>query len=511
MKPTLDEIFSNPVGEGRPSLESIFQTPATRATVPVQPEVSRTPFLSGMSETLEPVATGVAKGQLSTLKGLGTFGQTIIDQTAGRVVNFLQGKGFVPPEPTGGVEDVFRKGTEREERASQFLTPESTGETVGFTAQKIAEFFAAGAVARPVIAGINAAHMPAVLQSLARVATQAGAFGGVSAVQEGEIGEQAAKSAVIGGAFAGGGEVINALSKTPAGQSLVKYLTEKIPGRKLNQILRPATKEFSFGKDPGATVAKEGITGNTRGQILTKIGQRKQEVGNQMDAVLSRPEVANKTINAKPLITEPIQTAKQRAIASGDRALWQRLDDFEQGLTKTFDSTFKVTGEKSLALNPKAAQDLKIQIGRDTGWTGQAFDNQVNQVKVAVYRNLDKAIDKVAPEMATLNGRYGGLLTAEKALERAIAVHERNVTLGLRATGIGGAIGGAQLLRGDEPVTAALKGVIGAAAFSALGSPAVQTRVAQMYRQLTPENATLVADIIRNITLGVEATPEQEK
>src|SRR5574343_1987117 len=44
-------------------------------------------------EPLKGFSTGVAKGELSTLKGLGSLGTQLVDQTAGRVTNLLQGKG----------------------------------------------------------------------------------------------------------------------------------------------------------------------------------------------------------------------------------------------------------------------------------------------------------------------------------------------------------------------------------------------------------------------------------
>ena len=64
--------------------------------------------------------------------------------------------------------------------------------------------------------------------------------------------------------------------KSKPGQSAVKFLTEKIPSRIVNSILRPQNKAFDFGRDPGKGVVEEGIVASTRGSLLTKIGQKKQ-------------------------------------------------------------------------------------------------------------------------------------------------------------------------------------------------------------------------------------------
>ena len=90
-------------------------------------------------------ATGVAKGELSTLKGLGTIGKSIgeniLDQTAGRVGSAILGKGFTVPEKTQNpITNIFQKGTPQEIKAREFLTPEGTAENIGFYGEQAAEF-----------------------------------------------------------------------------------------------------------------------------------------------------------------------------------------------------------------------------------------------------------------------------------------------------------------------------------------------------------------------------------
>lgn len=165
------------------------------------------------------VAVGAAKGASSTIKGLGTIGQSILDQTAGRFVNLAQGKGFVPTKSDGSVSDIYRKGTEREQKASNFLAPQGTAEKVGFTGEQIAEFFIpAGAASKAektidiLSAGIKSPLARSVTKILGKSAVQGLTSGGVRAAQTGgDIKETAVAAGTAGltrGIFATAGEVV---------------------------------------------------------------------------------------------------------------------------------------------------------------------------------------------------------------------------------------------------------------------------------------------------------------
>lgn len=611
-KPTLDDIFGNPAASGAPTLDDIWgtarQTPSESfSTVPqekITPQSTR-----GFGQNF---STGVAKGELSTLKGLGSLGQKFLDQTAGRVVNLAQGKGFKPTNSTNAISpDIFYKGTDAEKKASEMLAPKGGGEKTGYVAEKIAEFFLPSKLVSGEVKTINASHMPETLKAIYRIGLNTAAPTTVSLAQQGELNKEVGKTAAYAGAFSVMSEGISALAKTPKGQEFTKWLTEKLPGRKLNKIIRPSTKEFDFAKNPGQTVAQEKIIANTRGEFLTKIAERKQEVGNEIDDLLTQAgnqtddiaqtipldkiknevhyqtmgdkvfsvtpeeiaqfdkinpslveaikagqkvdpipvekladgtfrlagdggnrlaaykfleskgllqakdidvvikggEGVSKTLDITSKIVDPIKAAKAQAIRSGDKTLFARLTDLEEGLTKEFGDDFAVVGDKSLSgMTPKDVQQLKINIGKDTRWTGQAFDNDINKVRVAIYRGLNDAIETVAPGTKALNQRYAGLLTAEKALERSNRVLQRAVELGLRSTGVGAVVGGASAAKGDSPPVAILKGVLGAGAFQVLGTPAIQTRVANFYTNLTPDKQAQFIDVMKNIYLGVRSS-----
>jgi hypothetical protein len=523
---------------------------------------------------------GFAKGGLTTLQNIGKG-------TLGAV-----GAGVRAVLPGEELEQRIGFGKERIAQAGipeHLLEPEGTAEKVGFATERVAEFFAPAAAVKGAKVAITASHAPTALKVLGRVATDIAAPTAVSVAQQGELNEEVGRTAALSGVISGAGEGVKAFAGSPIGAKLFSHLNEKLPARKINSILKPDNKSFNFGRNPGATVAKEKIKANTRGGLLTKIGQRKSEVGQQMDEVLgaaggiddtvgrhlqSAQQVVDsgidltpnggikaliaqtkqnmvlsaqqagddalvkslnaiddqaltsldelstavnkasgaKSINVKNAILKPIKDAKKRALESGEKKFFNRLDDLENGLTKQFDESFEVIGDKALdTLTPKQAQQLKIQIGQNTRWTGQAFDNDLNQVRVGIYKNIDKQIDDAVPAMKALNERYGGLLTAEKALERTDRRTQRLVELGLRQTGVGGIIGASSAIQGDSPLESIIKGVGGAALFGALGSTGAKTRTAQLLQGMTPENLQAVAEIFRNIELGVSSIEDEEE
>lgn len=468
-----------------------------------------TPKLLG-SETLGNVAVGLGKGVLSTAKNLGTLGQEVAQQTAGRAVEAITG---VPKEELGT--PLYEKGTPESQKANEFLAPETTGQSVGFGLEKIAEFFSPAGVVSKAKAAITATHAPYLLRLLGNVVAETAGTTAVG-VAQGQSAEELKGIAGVTAGFEAVPGIIGAVAKSPVGQPIVKYLSEKIPSKLVNSIIKPDNKAFDFGRNPGLAVAEEGIIANTRGGLLTKIGEQKSIVGKEIEQAISAPEIAAKQIDATKAILEPLKSAKQKALQSGETGLYNRLNDLESGFTRLFiegQGGAEVAGTKLLTgLNPKQIQELKINVGQSTRWTGQAFDNDVNQVRVAIYRNLDNMLDESVPGIAQLNSRYANLLTAEKNLERTDKNMQRLVISGLRTTGLGGVGFGASIVGGDPLSEAALKGVATGVGFEALGSPAVKTRLATQFAKLgndTQSSILKALPFLRNILLGsAEATNE---
>jgi hypothetical protein len=166
------------------SIQLNFAPPTAQAA----PSVKVASPYGAVGDTLGNISEGVAKGEASTLKGLGTIGQSFLDQTVGRVVNAVQGKGFTPT--TGGMGDIYRSGTDSSNAADEFLKPEGTAQNVGFYGEKAAEFLVPSA-------------KPFQAKGWYNVASQFAGNAGIRAAQTGGDVKDSLISGAIGGLFAG--------------------------------------------------------------------------------------------------------------------------------------------------------------------------------------------------------------------------------------------------------------------------------------------------------------------
>lgn len=198
------------------------------------PVVEKPPMLETISEKISPVveplknfATGVAKGEVETVKGLGTIGQKIIDKT-------------FKTEQAGGAGDIFRPGTEKEQKLSQAIDPEGLAENLGYGTEKFAEFLAPaktavkGERAVDLISKGIASPLGAALTRIGGKALVQGATtGGVKFVQTGGDTKAALETGALAagtrGAFATIGEGARAL---------------KIPERLYSTIFKNSSKDM---------------------------------------------------------------------------------------------------------------------------------------------------------------------------------------------------------------------------------------------------------------------------
>ncbi len=380
-----------------------------------------------------------------------------------------------------GVKNVMPTSSPLLEKAKTALAPTNLSQKAGGVGLDVAEFAGmpeakGGLLAKSVLGGITG--------------TLAGA------AQTGDT-KQSAIFGAINAALPGAGSAIGAASAP-----VKEWLATKVAPGLIDSMIKPATKLFSFGKDPGKAIVDEKIVGNTFEDLGNKVISKMDSIGKNMDKVLSSPEIVSKgSQDVTPLITEPIDNAMKDAISNGEQALYTRLLDIKNGLTKEFsevEGKLVPTKDKLLSLNAQGIKDLKTQVGKGMKWTGQAFDNEANKVRYEIYSNLRKAEEALAPGMKELNARWGNLLGAQKAIESAALRDIKKSPIGMKEMAGGMAAATTvlpELLSGNiEKAAATLASELAIyAGAKATESPAVVTRIAKTLGNLTEEEKTALS------------------
>ena len=436
------------------------------------------------------IVTGAAKSGLETMRGISSLGE----------------RGARALAPAGAEKFLF--GEAQDKTAAEQLIPESAitptnlGEKIGKNVTDVLQFMVpASSVAKGVklIEGSSAlASLPKKLQPVAKLLGISGlegaSFGGVEALQEGEINENVVGASLLGASLPAFGATGKAAMSSKRMQSILKkvddFLQQEMPSRLINSLVKPISKEFEFGRNAGAGVVKEGITANTRGGLLEKITTKKHELGKEIGAKLKN---VKDPIDITPVLNS-IDNEIGKAVADrGEEALVKRLVTIRNTITTKFklkmingEAKLIGAGKRKLSLTPSEAHELKRRIGEATKWTGQAFDNEANQARVKMYRTLNDLIDSAVPGTKALQARFADIMSAERALERTINIKSRQNIVGLKELLAGLGVGaGAGIVPG---VAAALTS-------KALGSSAVKTRSAQL------------PGMIKGVVKGAEVSP----
>ena len=396
-----------------------------------------------------------------------------------------------------GVADDIRSSVEMSENfKEENFTPENKLEKAGFAVEQIAEFLipmsgsakvvkaAKGAINSTKVGGalVKAARKPNaslaakgaknLIDAAPKVVTDGASFGAIAALQEGEINKEALFTAGIGAAFPAAG----AATKTFT-EPVRQVLKTKVPSKIINSLIKPPKKAFSFGRDPGGAVAKEGIVANSLDDLFSKIKIKKKEIGGQIDDLVS--DGAERT-NATQLMDEYLnKNAGKVADEAGRKRLMNILDELNN-VTEFKGGKFIKVGEKDLtSLSAKELHKLQRSVGNFTTWTGAPYEKEVNKVLAGLYTKIGLRLDTVSPGTKALQRRYSNLLGAEKAAEaRAATASRLNVVLGLSPALMGGAAGLSSALNGGDSTENIITAMMGVLMTKGLGTTAAKTRVA---------------------------------
>ena len=287
---------------------------------------------------------------------------------------------------------------------------QGTAQKIGYTGEQIGEYLAAPE--SEIAAGVSKVLAPAAKYAPKLVAAgsrilASGATGGTVAALHGE-------SPVKGAEYGAGGSLLNETLISPA----MKYASQYLPARMMNCVMRTPTSGFNYGRDPGRRVAEEGYVAATKNSLLNKIGDGLKDAGQAIDTHLSDPAVDKPVIDLTNAIHEPIDKAKNIALAGGNQALYRNLEALEDGLTKSFGPlnrpNFTGVGHTRSALVPNAnlplsgftpleANRVKQFVGESARWNGDPQFDQLSPVKRQIYGRINDLVEQAAPGIKAIN------------------------------------------------------------------------------------------------------------
>lgn len=326
-------------------------------------------------------------------------------------------------------------------------------------------------------------------------------------LQEGKTGGEAFKPG-LGTAISVG--IPLGVGAVQAGREVLREAAPRV----INSLVKPLSKDFMYGKNPGRAVAEENIKGNSYEDLAKNISTRRSEIGKEIATQGSTLQEKVKLTLKQEL--DPLDEAMKEAASSNNKTLLQRLQNVKEalknnlvlsstltpgevidhGLADNIDDAKKIIasndivnlGEKNLdEMTYNDALALKRKIGDVTRWTNEHTDDSVvnralrkiyGKIKEAMNVAAEKVDPVVAKKLAGLNERYADLTSAEIATKYRDVLTKRQNLISMPAT-VGGITGVVTAIAtGGAAIPAILAGAGAAALDKALSSPFAKTRIA---------------------------------
>lgn len=150
------------------------------------------------ADMMKQFSTGVAQSELQTVQSTGQLVQTGLDQTVGRGLNEVLGKGNQPTSEN----NINNPESTSAQQMSALDTPQGAGQNTGFWTGELAQFLAPTDAVKGAEGAIDASKLGTASKVLAKAGTEAAAGGGVSLAETGDP-KQAAETAATFGALKG--------------------------------------------------------------------------------------------------------------------------------------------------------------------------------------------------------------------------------------------------------------------------------------------------------------------
>lgn len=404
---------------------------------------------------LQSVGTGAAKELGTTAIGLGTIGRGIQKGLSRGVDALLGTSGFGL-----GKESVFDKGSEPQQRATEFLTPEGGAEKLGSFATEAATFAIPGGAAVKATRGAGLGRQAAALGA---------SDAAVTVAQSGELDRDAVDAAIIGAAFPVVGRGAQAV------KSAVIPSGKEAGGRVINSLIKPLLKDFSYGKNPGQAVAEAGITANTLDELGQKITIERQRVGAQISEQVADSTNRFSATDALTPLDEAIENAKKSPLTNS--TIITRLENLKSDLLRV--DADGVPTRKLEDLSASELWEFNKDIGELTRWTGNATDDEiVNKALRNAYGNTRSKLESGVSGLDEISEKYANLKSAEVATTYRDKIAARQNLISFSGTQLGTAAAVTSAVVSGGAVIPILVGAGAAVGTESLKSPAVKTRAA---------------------------------
>lgn len=309
----------------------------------------------------------------------------------------------------------------------------------GRTAEQIGEFFVpAGAIAK----GVKAGNVLTKGGKLGNMAIKAGleglAAGGVTALQKGEIDQDVATNAMLGGAFSVGGDVLgaakNLFSKAPANiknEALRLGLHEKYANalEGLDDVQKAKGIEYlqtGINKlnDPINAPGVFDVAGKEVEDFLTQAKTFQKQLGQKVGA--AKEKFTNIKVDIEPLKAslkktfESVGVKNLKDLKSSDIGKNTQVMSMIQDLDKLIKTESKVYG----TVNARKLESFTSQIDEITGLlkTSGLQKSKANTVLTNLKSAINESLAKASPEFGKVNTEYAKLMKDLKKVENATRV-----------------------------------------------------------------------------------------
>lgn len=470
------------------------------------------------AQVLEMQSKGLNINEIQTLatqKGYSMPDNRNFTEKLAPVLDMVFGGGKVGEAIGTKIASMSSAGKQLAEQESQGLVPAgtsaetfkqpSTGQIAGSALQSAALFAPVGKIAGGVTAGARAIGMKTGVSAIGKIASGVGtgySFDVAQNLQEGEAGLDALKPGV--GAVIGGAIPVAGVAK-----NVTLRFTQAQAPRIINSLIKPLAKDFAYGKNPGRAVAEEKIIANNWDDLISKISNRRQEVGSKIGALGDKLEGKVK-LNLQSAMS-PLDDAMQLAASQNNPTVLNRLQNVKKAVLEDLgvafdeDGTAQIVSKGSRNITSasfKEARKMLGSIGDITQFTGNPSDDKIvnsalkqvyGKIKEVTVKSAHQVDPKIGTEFEKLTERYADLSSAQIATKYRDKIVERSnlLTLSPQVAGIGTALL-TFAATGGAATPAILAGLAGGVLDKLASTPAFKTRLAAILVKKSPQELNIL-------------------